>query len=164
MKLILLRHGMTDPWAPNETLAGLSEEGVHDIRVTASSMQRFGYSPTRVISSPMRRCTESARVLIESLGLTCVIATDDRLRPSNDGITSLLRMFKELVFAPEDVVLFSGHNPALTLLRNELAFDERTFDQPMTSGTAACLRKQDARFVLDYFLIPPVFRGVKHGS
>lgn len=164
MKLILLRHGMTDPWAPNDALAGLSEEGVHDITVTASSMQRFGYTPTRVISSPLRRCTESARVLITTLGLACAIDTDERLRPSNDGSANLCRVFRELAFGPDDVVLVSGHNPALTLVRNELAFDERTFDQPMTSGTAACLRKHDSRFLLDYFLIPPVFRGVKHGS
>lgn len=110
--LLLVRHGQTDA-NRDGLLLGRSDPALNDTgraQAEAVAARVASFAPTRVLSSPLRRATETAGIVAAACGLT--VAVDDRLIEVDYGVhegTALadlppvltLRWRTEADFAPE---------------------------------------------------------------
>lgn len=112
MILYFLRHGISDPpgRGPDE-VRQLTAEGIEALRAAVPVWRRLNLRPDVVISSPLPRAVETARLLGEGLGLDRDAVTSDRLRPGASW-EDLGRTLAEHPDARR--VLFVGHEPDLS--------------------------------------------------
>ena len=79
VEFILVQHGEKDRDAADSAAPGLTERGRTQARLTGEHLRRLGVR--RVVTSPLRRAYETARIVAEVLGLNvATVATDSRLR------------------------------------------------------------------------------------
>lgn len=87
MKLMLIRHGLTDTNVSNLTHktgdeVGLNKTGKDQIIKTASAIKK--YSPNKIYCSPEKRSVQSAKIISKDLGIDFEIADDLRERNWGD--------------------------------------------------------------------------------
>ncbi|MGA6828942.1 SixA phosphatase family protein [Nitrospira sp. NS4] len=113
MDCILMRHGIAidgEAWdGPDETRP-LTGQGKKKLREAARGLAAMGLSPTHILSSPLTRARETARLVRESIGSSPDIVECKELAPgtSPEQLTALLSGL------PSDaLVLCVGHEPLL---------------------------------------------------
>ncbi len=82
--VLLVRHGRTTAnasgvlagWSPG---VGLDEHGRSQVQGLAARMVAAGLTISRVVSSPLQRCQETAEILVEALTPSLSVDSDDRL-------------------------------------------------------------------------------------
>jgi broad specificity phosphatase PhoE len=128
MYLYVIRHAQPDYNAPvpyhTAPGPGLTPAGVAQAGAMAALLRHAGIE--RVLSSPLRRCVETATPLARELGLTLLI--DDDLRESPPGeppIEVRARMLRAaLAQSDTRVAALVGHAAPLTELLRALTHDE----------------------------------------
>ncbi|MDP1631936.1 MAG: histidine phosphatase family protein [Caulobacter sp.] len=76
MRTYMIRHGKPSAtWGDADNDPGLDETGQAQARAAAEALLALpqGERPTAVVSSPLRRCRETAQPFADALGLTLVI-------------------------------------------------------------------------------------------
>ena len=107
-----MRHGIADPAGRGADEARhLTTEGIEALRAAVPVWRRLNLRPDVVISSPLSRAVETARLLSEGLGLDRDAVASDRLRPGASW-DDLGRAMAEHADARR--VLFVGHEPDLS--------------------------------------------------
>lgn len=70
MRVYLIRHGRpASTWGGDDLDPGLDEVGHAQARAVADALLAMSERPRRVISSPLRRCRETAEPLAQALGM-----------------------------------------------------------------------------------------------
>ncbi len=92
----------------------LGIEQSHDV---GRALAALDVSPDVIISSPLRRATQTAAVVANELGHEEKVITDAALRPeaSYEKFLELLRRHSR-----RDAILVVGHNPSMTLFLNQV--------------------------------------------
>ena len=75
-RIHMIRHGRpASTWGDADLDPGLDEAGAEQARTVARALMALslGERPSRVVSSPLRRCRETAQPLAEALGVTVEI-------------------------------------------------------------------------------------------
>jgi phosphohistidine phosphatase len=107
--LYFLRHGEAgQAWPHNDEQRPLSAEGEAELLAAASTWQRLKLRPDVVISSPLVRAEQTARLLCEGIGHAAGPVIDERLRPGAEWGD----MARALADHPDAArACFVGHEP-----------------------------------------------------
>lgn len=113
MDCLLFRHGIAhdrEEWQGNDHDRPLTAKGVVRTRQSSKGLLTLGLMPTHILSSPLTRATETARILKSLLPSTAPLRICHELNPevAPRALISLLNTL------PSDaVVLCVGHEPHL---------------------------------------------------
>lgn len=113
MILYFMRHGKAGQRsaALDDDERPLTAAGVGALRAAAPTWQRINLRPDVVISSPLARALETAKLLLTGLGLADAPAVDDRLRPG----AAWADMAQAMAAHPgARRAMFVGHEPDLS--------------------------------------------------
>ena len=110
MILYFLRHGKAgSPWPSGDDARELTPKGDAELRAAGLLWRRLNLRPDVVISSPLSRALQTARIFCDAIGGDPVV--DDRLRPGASW-GDLGRAMADHADARR--VMFVGHEPDLS--------------------------------------------------
>lgn len=122
MRLVLLRHAAAEDRGPDgadDPERRLTKKGLKQISGLSSLLRSAHFKkPARLLSSPYRRCLETAQGLRDSLGWKLQVEEDPRLIPEA-SVTALLSLLAEN--ARLDDLWLVGHEPDLSTLAGALS-------------------------------------------
>jgi phosphohistidine phosphatase len=167
MDCVLLRHGIAverDEWEGLEADRPLTERGAKRVAQVAGGLNRLGVQPTHVLSSPLIRAIETAKIAHRSLRVRSAVQIVDELLPDAppDRLLSILHDLQ-----PEACVLCIGHEPQLGMAASFMLSGRATTSFPMRKA-GACLIEllmpvKPGRGVLRWWLTPSQLRSMRRG-
>lgn len=117
MQLFLLRHAEAEPDATSDQTRALTEKG----RKQAASIGKFcaghGVVPEIILSSPLLRAEETARIVARELKLPDLVQIEEFLRPGMTADRALSGLEKHLRKAN---IMLVGHEPDFSNLAGAL--------------------------------------------
>lgn len=122
MKLYLLRHGIAadrETWDGSDEQRPLTSEGRKSMEREAKVMQDLGICPDRIITSPLTRARETAKIVADRLGLEARIVEDGRL--ADFDVKHLPDIVREQ--GALDALMLVGHEPDFSTAIGELIGD-----------------------------------------
>lgn len=121
MIVYFLRHGLaanrTD-WAADDRLRPLTEQGRLRMEQIAKTIASLGLGLDLIITSPLTRAMETARIVAKSLHLLNMLVDDERLAPGFD-VNALLEVLKS--HPDVETVMLVGHEPDFSGTVSELS-------------------------------------------
>jgi phosphohistidine phosphatase len=120
VRLLFLRHGPAEPretWRRDDGERPLTAEGRRAMAREAATFARLGLAPGAILSSPLARAHETARIVAEGLGIADRLRDDERLAPGFDTVQ--LRAILEDNDG-EDTLMLVGHEPDFSLTIGDL--------------------------------------------
>jgi phosphohistidine phosphatase len=169
MDCLLLRHGIAverDEWEGAEADRPLTERGAKRVVQVAAGLNRLGVQPTHILSSPLIRAIDTAKIVHSSLRVRSAIQIVDELLPDAppDRFLSILHDLP-----PDACVLCIGHEPQLGMAASVLLSGRVSASFPLKKA-GACLIElpipaKPGQGVLRWWLTPRQLREMgKHGS
>lgn len=146
--LIIVRHAHALPayeaGVNSDALRPLCAEGQEKAALTAARLKQQGIQPALIITSPLLRAEQTARILAKTLGAPVEQACElNGLKDEQDVCD-----FLQEQLAGTDCILAVGHNPNVTYVTHALTGQVRTF----LPGSFAVIDMSDpARAQLTYF-------------
>ena len=120
MDIFILRHaeaGKSLPARAKDAERPLTAEGRDELEDVARSLARLKLKPNHIISSPLKRASETATIVARALKGKAKVEIWDELKPEG----SKQELYKKLSkLEPESRVLVVGHEPYLSQMMNEL--------------------------------------------
>ncbi|HSL04215.1 MAG TPA: histidine phosphatase family protein [Nitrospiraceae bacterium] len=120
MDCVLLRHGIAverDEWEGLDGDRPLTERGAKRVAQVADGLNRINVQPTHILSSPLIRAIETAKIARRSLRARSAIHIVDELLPDAPP-HRLVTILHNL--PPESCVLCIGHEPQLGMAASVL--------------------------------------------
>ena len=138
MDCVLLRHGIAverDEWEGPDADRPLTERGAKRVAQVAGGLKRLDVQPTHVLSSPLIRAIETAKIAHSSLRVRSEVQIVDELLPDAppDRLLSFLRDLP-----PESCVLCVGHEPHLGMVASVILAGKHSTAFPFKKA-GACL-------------------------
>ncbi len=116
-----------------------------------------------ILSSPLRRATQTAAVVANEIGHEDKVVTDPALRPD-----ATFAQFRELLsrYSRKDAILVVGHNPSMTEFLNQLLAGGAAFHGvELKKGSIARVDKETRKpAVLKWSMTPKVVRSIQQIS
>jgi phosphohistidine phosphatase len=115
----LVRHGIAEDPGPSTGFRDeprrLTPRGIERMRAAAAGIAALGLSPEVVLSSPLRRCAETATIISDRLAVP--VRTVEALRPGAraEGLLDVLAEYPDA-----GSVLACGHQPDMSLVLADL--------------------------------------------
>ena len=168
MDCILLRHGIAverDEWEGLEADRPLTERGAKRVVQVAAGLNRLDVQPTHILSSPLIRAIETAKIVHRSLRVRSAIQIVDELLPDAppDRFLSILHNLP-----PDASVLCIGHEPQLGMAASVLLSGRATTSFPLKKAGACLielsLQAKPDRGVLRWWLTPWQLREMGRGK
>ncbi len=136
--LYLVRHGIAEVHsAGGDAERQLTAEGERRLRQAARGLKRLGIAPDVVLSSPLRRAEETARILAKMLAPTVAVDIFPSLAPGHppEDVLQALRPYRRA-----QQVLMVGHQPDLGELASHLLTGSTTLALlPFRKGGVAAI-------------------------
>lgn len=136
--LYLVRHGIAEVNSPaGDADRQLTDEGVRKLRQAALGLKRLGVEPDVVLSSPLRRAEQTARILGKVLAQKVAVAIFPPLAPGHppEDVLQALRPYRRA-----QQVLMVGHQPDLGELASHLLTGSTTLALlPFRKGGVAAI-------------------------
>jgi phosphohistidine phosphatase len=168
MVCLLLRHGIAverDEWEGLEADRPLTERGAKRVVQVAAGLNRLDVQATHVLSSPLIRAIETAKIVHRSLRVRSAIQILDELLPDAppDRFLSILHDLP-----PDACVLCIGHEPQLGMAASLMLSGRVSASFPLKKA-GACLIElslpvKSGRGVLRWWLTPNQLRALGKGS
>ena len=120
MKLYLLRHGIAadrDEFSGSDAERPLTSEGRKSMEREAKGMEELGVCPDCIVTSPLKRAKETAKIVAERLRLENKLIEDERVADSFD-VDSLAEILRDHDGAQS--VMLVGHEPDFSETIGEL--------------------------------------------
>jgi phosphohistidine phosphatase len=167
MVCLLLRHGIAverDEWEGPDADRPLTERGAKRVAQAAAGLNRLGVQPTHILSSPLIRAIETAKIVHRSLQVRSAVQIVEELLPDAPP-DRLLLILQDL--PPESCVLCIGHEPQLGMAASVLLSGRATASFPMKKA-GACLielptQVKPGRGRLRWWLSPNQLREMGRG-
>ena len=165
MDIYFLRHANAGEPKVNPTkdekrpLDKLGIEQSHDV---GRALAALDVNPDVILSSPLRRATQTAAVVANELGHEDKVITDAALRPeaSYEKFQDLLRRHSR-----RDTILLVGHNPSMTEFLNQLLYSGPLNAIELKKGGVAKVEKDGRKpAVLKWCMPPKVVRSIQQAS
>ncbi|MGH7216485.1 MAG: SixA phosphatase family protein [Nitrospiraceae bacterium] len=164
MDCVFLRHGIAverDEWEGPDADRPLTERGAKRVAQVAAGLSRLDVQPTHVLSSPLIRAVETAKIAHSSLQVHSVVQIVDELLPDAPPNRLLSILHK---FPPESCVLCIGHEPQLGRAASVLLSGRASASFPLKKA-GACLielsiQVKPGRGVLRWWLTPGQLRAI----
>ncbi len=164
MDCVLLRHGIAverDEWKGPDAGRPLTERGAKRVAQVADGLKWLDVRPTHVLSSPLIRAIETAKIVHRSLRVRSAVHSVDELLPDAppDRFLSILHDL-----SPESCVLCVGHEPHLGMVASVMLVGKPTTAFPLKKA-GACLielsiQAKPGRGVLRWWLSPDQLRTI----
>ena len=120
--LALMRHGLSTGQGPD---AALLPEGEAYLRRLAARLDREGWKPAAIVTSPYRRARQSASVLASGLGVEVETHVLPGLVPEGEPDEALAAILEAVPMATP--VLIVSHLPLVGRLAHELTGEDELF-------------------------------------
>jgi phosphohistidine phosphatase len=164
MKCVLFRHGIAaerDEWDGPDADRPLTERGAKRVAQAAAGLSRLDVQPTHVLSSPLIRAIETARIAHRSLRTRTAVRIVDELLPDASP-NQLLLILHDL--PPESCVLCVGHEPHLGMAASVFLSGRASASFPLKKA-GACLIESSAivkpgQGILRWWLTPSQLRAI----
>ena len=167
MDCVLVRHGSAverDEWEGADADRPLTERGVKRVAQVAAGLSRLDVQPTHVLSSPLIRAIETAKIVRRSLRVRPAVQIVDALLPDAPP-NRLLSILHDL--PPEACVVCIGHEPQLGMAASVFLSGRATPSFPLKKA-GACLIElsvppKPGHGVLRWWLTPSQLRVLGKG-
>ena len=167
MDCVLVRHGSAverDEWEGSDADRPLTERGAKRVAQVAAGLSRLGVQPTHVVSSPLIRAIETAKIVRRSLRVRPAVQIVDALLPDAPP-NRLLAILHDL--PPESCVMCIGHEPHLGMVASVMLVGKPTTAFPLKKA-GACLIElsvppKPGQGVLRWWLTPSQLRVLGKG-
>jgi phosphohistidine phosphatase len=166
MELLIIRHAIAferdrHRWA-NDAARPLSPSGVRRSRKAAAGLKELCKVPDRLLTSPLIRARETAKILSEVAGWPRAEIAPE-LAPGKGAATVLTLLAKDR----SNRIAIVGHQPDLSaLLAACLLKDGGTLPIEMKKNAVACLsfdgRARVGRAVIKWLATPRLLRGFRN--
>lgn len=116
MRVYFMRHGDAgdkSAWQGPDASRPLSALGVERTAAAAVHFEQTGLRPTKMLSSPLVRAVQTAKIVAEHLGVGECLEIDRRLDQSFD-MRAFRRILREHV--DEERLLLVGHDPSFSMV------------------------------------------------
>ena len=168
MDCVLLRHGIAverDEWEGPDGDRPLTEYGAKRVRQVVAGLNRLDVQPTHVLSSPLIRAIETAKIAHRSLRVRSAMHIVDELLPDAPPNQLLSIMHK---LPSESCVLCVGHEPQLGMAASVLLSGRVSASFPLKKA-GACLielpiQAKPGQGVLRWWLTPAQLRALGLGK
>lgn len=164
MDCVLFRHGIAAEraeWGGADGDRPLTERGAKRVAQAAAGLSRLDVQPTHILSSPLARAIETAKITHRSLRIRTAVRIVDELLPdaSPNRILSILHDLP-----PESCVLCVGHEPHLGVVASVLLSGRASASFPLKKA-GACLIELSAPAksgygLLRWWLTPSQLRAI----
>jgi phosphohistidine phosphatase len=164
MECVLLRHGIAadrDEWEGSDTDRPLTERGAKRVVQVAAGLDRLDVQPTHVLSSPLIRAIETAKIVHSALQVRSAVRIVEELVPdaSPDRLLSVLHDL-----TPESFVVCVGHEPHLGKVASVILAGKPSEAFPFKKA-GACLIElsipvRPGQGVLKWWLTPGQLRAI----
>ncbi len=118
MELFLLRHGLAvergTPGFEDDATRPLTTKGEKQLRKTCAALRKMGLDFDLILSSPLIRAKQTAKIVAKELKLKKRLKYSDALKPGGDA-KKLIAELNHLKPASEKILLV-GHEPDLSEL------------------------------------------------
>jgi phosphohistidine phosphatase len=168
MDCVLLRHGIAverDEREGPDADRPLTERGAKRVAQVAGGLKRLDVEPTHVLSSPLIRAIETAKIAHSSLRVGSAVQIVGELLPDAppDRLLSFLRDLP-----PESCVLCVGHEPHLGMSASVILAGKPSMAFPFKKA-GACLIElsippKPGQGILRWWLPPSQLRAIGQGS
>ncbi len=161
MQLYIVRHGIAEEpgEGPDEERA-LTAKGAARMAKVARGLRALKCRPGRVLTSPLRRAEQTARILAEALCPEAPLVMCEQLAPG----ASVPELLGELAGVAEESVMLVGHNPDLPRLAGRLLCARGRAEALLKKGAVCCLTFDAAPAPgtgrLDWLLQPAQLRAL----
>ena len=164
MDCVLLRHGIAverDEWEGPDADRPLTERGAKRVAQVAGGLKRLDVQPTHILSSPLIRAIETAKIANDSLQVRSAVRIVEALLPDAppDRLLSLLHGLPA-----DSCVLCVGHEPHLGMVASVMLAGRFPTAFPFKKA-GACLielpiQAKPGHGVLRWWLPPGQLRNV----
>lgn len=164
MDCVLLRHGIAverDEWEWQDAGRPLTERGEKRVAQVAGGLKWLDVQPTLVLSSPLIRAIETAKIVHRLLRVRSAVHIVDELLPDAppDRLLSILHDLPS-----ESCVLCVGHEPQLGMVASVMLVGKPTTAFPFKKA-GACLIElsisaKPGRGILRWWLTPDQLRAM----
>jgi phosphohistidine phosphatase len=121
--LYVLRHGEAGKRlaaGSKDSERALTVAGAKEVEEIAGAIAKLGIKPDLVATSPLARAHQTAAIVAKKLKIKNKLQDWDELKPEGSRIKLYERLAK---FKPEASVMVVGHEPYVSSLVSDLAFD-----------------------------------------
>jgi phosphohistidine phosphatase len=165
MDCLLIRHGIAidrAAWDAPDEERPLTPKGAEKTRRAALGLRRLGLKPTHLLSSPLVRAVETAKILQTAFRLK-----EDDLQPRKELLPEapwdrLLHLLVSL--PPAACVLCVGHEPHLSRTAGGLLFGASSGGLMLKKAGACCIRFEGVpkagEGLLRWWLMPSQLRAL----
>lgn len=112
MKIVLVRHGDAEPGIDDSTRR-LTEEGKDEARRAGRVLAALKASPDFVVASPLVRAQQTAKLILDGMGISSRIIEERALVPEGDPIAAIRALCS--IAGDDDTVIAVSHLPLVGL-------------------------------------------------
>jgi len=157
--LYFLRHasaGVHFPNAKRDEKRALDKEGIEQCGYIGRALTALGVQVDMIVSSPLKRCTQTASLVGNELGHEGKLQLDAALRPE-----ATLPDFRKLLekYARQEAIMVVGHNPNLSQFLGAVICDsgcEASLE--LKKGAVAKVEMRRSFGTLQWCVTPKVLR------
>jgi phosphohistidine phosphatase len=127
MQIFLLRHAEAEQEADSDAVRALTAKGLKQAESVGHYCLKHGFVPEMILSSPLTRAEETARLVARALGVPKLVEIEEFLRAgmtTERALSGLRRSFLELMKrekSPERTsIMLVGHEPDFSNLTGAL--------------------------------------------
>jgi phosphohistidine phosphatase len=159
MILYFLRHASAGTHFPNpkkDEKRALDKEGIEQCGYIGRALTALDVQVDVIVSSPLKRCTQTASLVGNELGYEGKLQMDAGLRPEA-GFADFRRLLEK--YASQEAVMVVGHNPNLSQFLGTVICDsgcEASLD--LKKGAVAKVEMRRTSGTLQWCLTPKVLR------
>jgi phosphohistidine phosphatase len=165
MKLYLLRHGIAvdriEAQSGSDWQRPLTKEGMKETRQVACALVKIGVEADVIVSSPLRRATETAEIIRDVLGKGLEVQITEALAPG--GTASDLYKFLKTFNQSEEIILV-GHEPDMGRLAGTLLWTGPELSMPFKKAGVCRIDIVDippsSPGILKWFVTPKILCAI----
>jgi len=157
--IVLLRHGIAQPRGtePDEARE-LTADGHRRMRQIARGLNLVFPKAEAIVSSPLRRCVQTAEWVMKAFDGELELQTDPALRPET-GVDAVRTLIDEM---PARRIILVGHEPSLTECMLHLTKMHADHALELKKGGCYGVRiGEDGEASLEWLLPPRVLRATQ---
>ena len=162
MRLYFLRHGLAgerEDWHGDDASRPLTAEGVKKMEREAKTMVKLDLDLDAIVTSPLVRAVQTARIVADELDLRDELIEDDNL-----GLDFDLARLRDVVekHRAADALMLVGHEPSMSRTLGQIVGGARI---ELMKGALTCAEIDPASLRGELcWLLPPKILAVKRCS
>ena len=130
-----MRHGTAENATRSDFSRQLSDKGIEGVKQSAVRLRERNVQPLKVIASPLSRAQQTAKIMVEELGIEQAILTIDEISPAGDPKTVIESIEEFVCF---ELCLLVSHQPFVSTFIRYLTGAEAYMD----TATVACINAE----------------------